>query len=75
MPATRSRPPLGVRMPVSILMVVDLPGAVRPDVADHLAARHGEGDAVDGPHLPPLARSKPGLPAHVEDLLDPVELR
>ncbi len=30
MPATRSRPPLGVRMPVSILMVVDFPAPFGP---------------------------------------------
>ncbi len=30
MPATRSRPPLGVRIPVSILMVVDFPAPFGP---------------------------------------------
>ena len=47
-------------MPVSILMVVDLPGAVGSDVADHGAGLDGQRDAVDGAHFPALA-TEPAL--------------
>ncbi|MDH6498967.1 hypothetical protein M2156_005186 [Streptomyces sp. SAI-149] len=50
-----------------------LPGAVRADVPDHLAARHGEGDRVDRAHLAPLPFQEAGLLAHVEDLLDAIQ--
>jgi hypothetical protein len=37
-----------------------LPGAVRADVADRLAAAHGERDVVDGRGRPPLAAPSAG---------------
>jgi len=43
-----------------------LAGPVRADVADALAARHGEADAVDGPHHPALPPQPPDRPADHE---------
>ena len=45
-------------MPVSILMVVDLPAPFAPDVAHHLARFDGEADAINGVHGDVLAHEK-----------------
>ena len=43
----RKVPPVGRSSPVRHLIVVDFPGAVRPEEPIEAAARHGEIDAVD----------------------------
>ena len=45
-------PEEGTRIPVNILMVVDFPGPVGPDVTHHFTGIHGERDVVDRPYLP-----------------------
>ena len=52
MPSISMLPAPGCSWPVSILIVVDLPGTVGAEEAEDLAGANRERNAVDGSHVP-----------------------